>query len=281
MRPLPASRVGHAHGLLRALDQRGKLRPDEFVTEFDGAELFPPDAEPDTGRTRQLLSLLRVTGLAGEAGGTVELTDLGRRYVRSGDPSDVFAVSPGQAEWLRRSLREKHLTDSVWHGAAIGLSLYSTLGPGEWVAATDFGRAAAHLGRAGWDNENTFRLQGERFTALLADMELIGAGDHRLTPTGAQKKGELRVALATPLLELAGQLHPEGPAGVAQAAEAERPVAAAPPPPPPPPPPPVEEEETFVTAAAMGPIEAAALAAAEPVAVAPPPPPPPPPARVA
>src|SRR3954447_479020 len=112
MRPLPAPRIGYGHGLLRALDQRGRLRLDEFVTEFTESELFPPDAEADTGRTRGYLSLLRAAGLVKEDRGAVELTDLRRRYVKAGDRSDVFAVSPGQAEWLRRCLREKHLTDS-------------------------------------------------------------------------------------------------------------------------------------------------------------------------
>jgi MoxR-like ATPase len=290
MRPLPAPRIGYGHGLLRALDRRGKLRLDEFVTEFSEAELFPPDAEADTGRTRQYLSLLRAAGFVTEDRGSVELTDLGRRYARAGDPADVFGVAPGQAEWLRRSLREKHLTDSVWHGAAIGLSLYATLGPGEWVAAKDFGRAVAYLGRAGWDNENTFRLQGERFTRLLADMELIGP-DHRLTPTGVQTKAELRLPVHTPLVDLAGQLHPQGAAASAADARAERPELAAA----------DSDEDTFVAPAvqpgAIGPIEAAALAAAqgagpgdpsmseqsagrppEPAYPPPPPPPPPPPA---
>src|SRR4051794_3762898 len=192
MRPLPAQRIGSGHGLLRALDKRGKLRPDEFVTDFTEQELFPPDAEPDASRTRQYLSLLRIVGFVTEDRGVLELTDLGRRYARAGDPGDVFAVSPGQAEWLRRSLREKHLTDSVWHGAGIGVSLYSTLRDGERVSPTDFGRAMAYLARAGWDNENTFRLQGERFTRLLLDMELIGE-DLQLTPTGTQTRAELRL----------------------------------------------------------------------------------------
>ncbi len=47
MRPLPAQRIGHGHGLLRALDQRGKLRLDEFVTEFSDDDLLPPEAEAE------------------------------------------------------------------------------------------------------------------------------------------------------------------------------------------------------------------------------------------
>jgi hypothetical protein len=269
MRPLPAQRIGHGHGLLRALEQRGKLRLDEFVTEFSDEELFPPDADTDTGRTRQYISLLRAAGLISEERGNVELTDLGRRYVRSGDRGDVFAVAPGQAEWLRRQLREKHLTDSIWHGAAVGLSLYATLGQGEHVALTDFGRAAAHLGRAGWDNENTFRLQGQRLTTFLQDMELIGP-DRHLTAIGEETKAELRLPVHTPLKELAGQLNPGGAAGAEAAAAEERGPEPAPAP---------AEEETFVVEAAapspaaaapeVGPIEAAALAATqEPYATA-------------
>ena len=44
----------------------------------------------------------------------------------------------------------------------------------------DFGRSMAYLGRAGWDNENTLLIQGERHLMLLTDLELIDA-DHRLT----------------------------------------------------------------------------------------------------
>src|SRR6266496_1365254 len=150
MRPIPANRIGYGYGLLRALDQRGKLRLDEFVTEFSESDLFPPEAESDTGRTRAYISFLRAATFVKEDRGSVELTDLGKRYTKAGNPREVFTVSPGQAEWLRRQLREKHLTESIWNGAGIGLSLYATLGDGEHVALIDFGRAAAHLGRAGW-----------------------------------------------------------------------------------------------------------------------------------
>ncbi len=170
MRPIPAQRIGYAHGLLTALAQRGKLRLEDFVTDFSEADLFPPGLENATGRTRQFVSYARSAGLVKEDRGVVELTDLGRRYVRAGDDSHPWSIGPGQAEWLRRQLREKHLTESIWMGAAIGLSLYSTMPPGERVGSLDFGRCVAHLGRAGWDNENTILSQGERITALLADM---------------------------------------------------------------------------------------------------------------
>ena len=75
--------------------------------------------------------------------------------MRAGDPDDPFAVSDAQAEWLRRQLREKHMTDSIFHGLAIGLSLLASVAPGTRVSTLDFGRSLAYLGRAGWDNENT------------------------------------------------------------------------------------------------------------------------------
>jgi MoxR-like ATPase len=286
VRPLPAQRIGAGHGLLRALDQRGRLRPEEFVTEFTEAELFPPDVEADTGRTRQHLSLLRAAGLVRENAGAIELSDLGRRYVRAGDPADVFAVAPGQAEWLRRVLRERHVTDSIWHGAAIGLSLFATLGPGERVDDPDFGRAAAYLGRTGWDNEQTFALQGARFIRLLQDLELLGP-DRRLTPTGAQLHAELGLPLHARLVDLVLQLNPEA---VVRDAPPPPPEPAPPPPPPMAPPPPAAEYASVVAPAAPPPPPAPAPAPAPPpaeipvlrptqavAAIAPPAPPPSPP----
>ena len=64
------------------------------------------------------------------------------------------------------------MTDSIYHGAAIGLSLYASNPPDFHVSLLDFGRALAHLGRAGWDNENTLESQGERYTTFLRDLEL-------------------------------------------------------------------------------------------------------------
>jgi hypothetical protein len=281
MRPIPAQRIGHAHGLLKALDQRGKLRLEEFVTEFSEGDLFPPGVENATGRTRQFVSYARAAGLVKEERGSVELTDLGKRYVKSADKRDVFRVSPGQAEWLRRQLREKHLTESIWNGAAIALSLYNTLEEGDWVAALDVGRSAAHLGRAGWDNEETFRSQGERLTHLLEDMELVGP-DRALTDTGRETIAELRLPLHAVLKDLATQLNPEGADGVAKAAATERDelglgptadgesaVAAADPPPDQSIDAPEDEPDGTgewvdvgpAADAALGPIEAAALAA--------------------
>ena len=85
MRPIPADSLGHAHGLLRAIDKRGRLRTDEFVTEFSLDELFPPDLENALGRMRHFISYARAAGLVKEDRGVVELTDVGRRYIRSGD----------------------------------------------------------------------------------------------------------------------------------------------------------------------------------------------------
>ena len=76
------------------------------------------------------------------------------------------------------------MTDSIFHGLAIGLSLLASTPPPTRIATIDFGRSMAYLGRAGWDNENTLEIQGERHLILLQDMELIN-DEHRLTPTGS------------------------------------------------------------------------------------------------
>ena len=127
MRPIPAPRLGDTHGLLRAIHQRERLRLDEFITEFSIEELFPPGLENALGRTRQFVSFARSAGLLNEERGNVELTEIGKRYVRAGDEAAIFDVASDQAEWLRRQLREKHMTDSIYHGAAIGLSLLSLI----------------------------------------------------------------------------------------------------------------------------------------------------------
>src|SRR5688572_16931995 len=220
MRPIPAPRLGDAHGLLRAIAQRERIRLDEFVTDFEVAELFPPDLDNALGRTRQFVSYARLAGLLSEDRGTVELTEMGKRYVRAGDTAKPFDVAPAQAEWLRRLLRERHLTDSIYHGAAVALSLYSSNPPDFRVATLDFGRAIAHLGRAGWDNENTFESQGRRYTRFLQDMELID-DQRRLTPTGQSTRGDLTLAIHMSLKDLAGQLNPDGPEGAARDGEAE------------------------------------------------------------
>src|SRR5215218_3120953 len=182
MRPIPAPRLGDSHGLLRAIDERERLRLDEFVTEFPAEELYPPDLDNALGRTRQFISFARAAGLCKEDRGIVELTEIGRRYIRAGDADRPFDVSPGQAEWLRRQLREKHMTDSIFHGLAISVSLLAS-SPGARIAALDFGRALSYLGRAGWDNENTLLIQGERHLVLLRDMELIDE-ERALTQAG-------------------------------------------------------------------------------------------------
>ena len=129
MRPIPAPRLGDAHGLLRAIASRERIRLDEFVTDFEVEELFPPGLENALGRTRQFVSYARLAGLLTEDRGMLELTDMGKRYVRAGDAREAFDVAPAQAEWLRRLLRERHLTDSIYHGAAVALSLYSSNPP--------------------------------------------------------------------------------------------------------------------------------------------------------
>ncbi len=216
MRPIPAPRLGDTHGLLRAINQRDRVRLDEFITEFSVEDLFPPGLENALGRTRQFVSFARSAGLLNEDRGVVELTEVGKRYVRSGDEDAVFDVSSGQAEWLRRQLFERHMTDSIYHGAAIGLSLFASNPPDFHVSRLDFGRALAHLGRAGWDNENTLESQGERYTTFLRDLELLD-DQSLLTETGTQTKSELTLPVHMSLRDLAGQLNPGG----IEAAEAE------------------------------------------------------------
>ena len=97
MRPIPAPRLGDSHGLLRAIAQRERIRLDEFVTDFEVAELFPPGLENALGRTRQFVSYARLAGLLTEDRGTVELTEMGKRYVRAGDAEKPFDVAPAQA----------------------------------------------------------------------------------------------------------------------------------------------------------------------------------------
>src|SRR5215218_11240522 len=220
MRPIPAPRLGDTHGLLRAINRRDRLRLDEFITEFSIEELFPPGLENALGRTRQFVSFARSAGLLKEDRGVVELTEVGKRYVRSGDDSAVFDVSSGQAEWLRRQLGERHMTDSIYHGAAIGLSLYASNPPGLHASRLDFGRALAHLGRAGWDNENTLESQGERYTTFLRDLELLNE-DGTLTETGLQVKSELTLPIHMSMRDLAGQLNPGGIEAAVAEGEAE------------------------------------------------------------
>jgi hypothetical protein len=220
MRPIPAPRLGDTHGLLRAINQRERLRLDEFITEFSIEELFPPGLENALGRTRQFVSFARSAGLLNEDRGSVELTEIGKRYVRAGDEAAVFDVAPDQAEWLRRQLRERHMTDSIYHGAAIGLSLYASNPPDFHVSRLDFGRALAHLGRAGWDNENTLESQGERYTTFLRDLELVD-DESRLTGIGTEAKAELTLPIHASLRDLAGQLNPGGPDAAATEGEAE------------------------------------------------------------
>src|SRR3954447_21198773 len=220
MRPIPAPRIGESHGLLRAISQRQRVRLEEFVTEFPPEELFPPGLENAMGRTRQFVSYARSAGLLKEDRGTVELTEIGKRYVRAGDPGDPFAVSGAQADWLRRQLLEKHMTDSIFHGLAIGLSLLSSGAPGTRISMLDFGRALGYLGRAGWDNENTLQIQGERYLALMRDMEMIDE-QRALTTTGRDIKNELTLPIHMSLLDIAGQQNPGGPEAVRAEGEAE------------------------------------------------------------
>ena len=293
MRPIPAPRLGDAHGLLRAINERERLRLDEFVTEFAVEDLFPPGLENALGRTRQFVSFARAAGLVDEDRGTVALTDMGKRYVRAGDAERPFDVSAAQAEWLRRLLRERHMTDSIYHGAAVALSLCASNPPDFRASALDFGRAISHLGRAGWDNENTFESQGERYGTFLRDLDLVDA-DRRLTPTGATTRDELTLPIHASLKDLAGQLNPDGLEGAIRDGESEAAAAAlAPDPPleeaappaaepvaaPAPAPAPGGEDEYHDVGPGAGPSREAAplsqrMPAVEPAASAPPAPPP-------
>ena len=226
MRPIPASRLGDAHGLLRAINDRERLRVDEFVTEFSVDELFPPGLENALGRTRQFVSYARAAGLLNEDRGTVQLTDMGKRYVRAGDDERPFDVVPAQAEWLRRLLRERHMTDSIYHGAAVGLSLFASNPPDFRPSRMDVGRAISHLGRAGWDSDSTFESQGERYTTFLIDLELIQA-DRSLTDAGRELRDDLTLPIHASLKDLAAQLNPDGLEGAIRDGEAEAAAEAA------------------------------------------------------
>ena len=92
MRPIPASRLGDAHGLLRAINERERLRARRVRHRVHVDELFPPGLENALGRTRQFVSFARAAGLLNEDRGTVELTDMGKRYVRAGDAEQPFEV---------------------------------------------------------------------------------------------------------------------------------------------------------------------------------------------
>src|SRR3954453_2012533 len=81
MRPIPAPRLGAAHGLLRAINERERLRLDACVPEFAGEGVVPPGRENALGRTRQFVSFARAAGLLDEDRGTVQLTEMGKRYV--------------------------------------------------------------------------------------------------------------------------------------------------------------------------------------------------------
>jgi hypothetical protein len=197
---------------MRAIDSRGRLRMDEFVTEFSVDDLYPPELENALGRTRQFMAYARQAGLVQEDRSIVELSELGRRYIRSGSAERPYDVAPGQAEWLRRLLRDKHMTDSIYHGLAIALSLVAS-SPGVQLPPLEFGRALGKLGRSGWDNENTLAIQGERHLTMLRDMELV-AGDWTLTEPGEQTLAELTLPVHTPMADLAGAPAP-APAPVA------------------------------------------------------------------
>src|SRR3954449_8367677 len=209
MRPIPAPRLGDSHGILREVGERERIRLDEFLTSDNVAGLFPEGLENARGLMPQYLSYARAAGLLREDRGVVELTEIGKRYVRGGDADQPFDISPAQAEWLRRQLFDKHMTDSIFHGLAIGLSLLSSVPKGTRISLLDFGRALGYLGRAGWDSENTLQIQGERYLALMQDIGLIDE-ERKLTPTGRTLKDELTLPIHMSLVDIAAQLNPGG-----------------------------------------------------------------------
>jgi hypothetical protein len=178
MRPIPAPRIGHSHGLMRAIDSRGRLRMDEFATEFAVADLYPAELEDAFGRTRQFLTYARAAGLVGDDRGILELTDVGRRYVRAGAADRRYDVVPAQAELLRGLLRERHGEDGLYHALAQALDLVP-------MPPVELGRALSD--GAGWDAA----VQGERHLALLRDLELVRE-DGTLTEAGERMRGETR-----------------------------------------------------------------------------------------
>src|SRR3982751_5383241 len=103
MRPIPAPRLGDSHGILRAVAERERIRLDEFLTSASVDDIFPEGLENALGRMRQFLSYARAAGLLREDRGVVELTEIGKRYIRAGDAERPFDVSSAQAEWLRRA----------------------------------------------------------------------------------------------------------------------------------------------------------------------------------
>src|SRR6201986_3651642 len=100
MRPIPAPRLGDSHGILREGGERDRIRLDEFLTSESVSGLFPEGLDTALGGMRQYLSFARAAGLLREGRGVVELTEIGKRYVRAGDPEHEFDISPAQAEWL-------------------------------------------------------------------------------------------------------------------------------------------------------------------------------------
>ena len=239
MRPIPAPRIGDAHGLLRAINQRGRLRHDEFVTEFTLDELFPPGLENALGRTRavRLLRPLRRAGQGGPRGRRADRDRQAlrarrrrRRAVRRLDSAGRVAAPP--------AAREAH--DGLDLPRARDRPQPARVGPARRraISTLDFGRSLAYLGRAGWDNENTLQIQGERYLILLHRPR----ADRRRPPADADRRAaalELTLPVHMSLLDIAAQLNPGGTEAVRAAAEEEF-AAPAPEPEPEPEPPTVE-----------------------------------------
>ena len=126
-----------------------------------------------------------------DSGDVLKLTDLGRAYADALDPTDLWAVTAGQAELLQRVLRENHTSDGVLGGAALLLSLLATLPDDARPDSEDAGRALAEVGGAsGWVSSVTYKAQADRFLYLCQDMGLLD--EHRqLTQRGEEVLGQL------------------------------------------------------------------------------------------
>src|SRR5829696_7683987 len=108
MRPIPATSLGDAHGLLRAIEKRGRLRTDEFVTEFSVDELFPAGLDNALGRRRPRAPVraLVTAGRVAAAAATREAhdgLDLPRPRDRA-QPARVLPAGPARVDARLRPL---------------------------------------------------------------------------------------------------------------------------------------------------------------------------------
>ena len=82
MRPIPAPRLGDTHGLLRAINQRDRVRLDEFITEFSDRGAVPARAR-ERARPHAPVRLLRALRGAAQRGSGRRRADRGRQALRA------------------------------------------------------------------------------------------------------------------------------------------------------------------------------------------------------